>query len=436
MRLQTSTEFILILSAVVGFAVFAIGMYMHLAASQSYAFNAISKMASANVPLYNTTYGSGTPYVSFGLPSLSYVNMSNSGYLAVSLPGDERLSLLSLAGTGAQVAPDRFSNASGYSGITVLDFGFVPSAPGQITVSFNALVSDANGTIQRLIGQAVSDAVFRGGGLNGSLGEGLQGTIAVNNESAVYQLSQPYSIYEIKVWGHCPYHNWLWGYILPEKSQCGAGTWGFLQNGYCDQQDAVGNDAYVCVAENATGSGVSTISQTYQRNYSITLSLYNASARMQVNLSSESNSAELDGGGMQYGNAVVMSVNGDGYLPQPSSSYVVLENAGERYSINASPYYAYSSGLSSLLGELGTYNGTWPSQDVYDAVMHMANGTNAGARLLLEESADEGGCAFRDMSFICAPFSQYSYVISVVPDSGSGMVNHSISIGSSLVEIK
>ena len=344
MKLQTSIEFIAILSAVVAFAVFALGIYLHLATAQNRAFNSITRLGLENAVVAGNQTAGTDLQISMSLPPFSYVNRTNTAYVMVILPAGDGIETLTVNATPFTATdPSSFRNVSG-NGLAVLSLSYLPTSIGQLTLRLKALVTNLNGA-NDIEENYSTQVIYSNRNQSANLTDSaLRASITTYNQSAVYNLSAPQNASGYRTWQHCPYHGWLWGNILPESSQCGGSTWGFIINGNCDQQRAVGWDMYVCVAQNSTNMTDRSISQRYGRNYSISLTIYNSSLKLRSNLSKSSDSGPLvNGDGVDYGNVLVSSVSGDGYLPEPYGTSVLLQDRSGFYLVNESYYSNYSS---------------------------------------------------------------------------------------------
>ena len=435
MKLQTSVEFIAILSAVIAFATFVIAMYMHLASSQNQAMNSISELGSTNVIFSNATTVDNRSTVTAAIPSFPYVGKSNAGYIITAIPEKARILSISIENSiGVDITPSSYSDLPG--GSQILDFSLFPESSGSIALSVNALIQ-ANNTMQWINGTYNAYAVYQNQSSTNQ-STALQAIISRRNESVAYALSTPQNVGSYYVWFHCPAHDWVWGYILPEPAQCGPNTWGFIINGNCDQNDAVGWDNYMCVRVNSTNQSVSTVSQAYHKNYSIGVSLYNASLKLHANLTSNVNSSLVESqNGSVFGNAIVQSVSGDGYLPEPASSLVLLDNGSSSFMVNSSYYGSYETVATSLIQNLKAYNGSWIQQGQQELVSSLANDTNKAQKALVSAlPAKEDGCGVIGSSYVCTPFSQFYYSIWVFPANSFKVANQSINTGGSTVQIR
>jgi hypothetical protein len=441
MRLQSSIEFIIILSAVAGLASVAITMYMHVAASQNQAINSISALSRENI-----TFSAGAaevvPHISLELPKFSFINRTNVGYLILMLPKGAMAASISINSIDAEISPGSFNNVTVF-GLGLLNISFIPKTAGSVDVAANALIISGNGSIISAISSiSYTDAVSPNSNRTANqTGQELQGSIIRYSESAIYPFSAFKPIGAYGVWLHCPYRSWFWGWILSEPQQCGANTWGFVINGGCDQQDANGWDMYMCVKEVPSAVSASTVSQRFSRNYSIHVSIYNSTLKLSSNLSSNDNSSALaDANGGYFGNSVVQYVSGYGYLPDPGSMIAVLNKSGSFYQINKTYYSNYTGIAATLIQDMSAYNRSRISDSTLQMIKSLINSTNNEWSLLVNATpVESAGCAIsitNGLAYVCNPFSQFSYGIDIAPSNTFMVKNQTIDIGSSSIQIR
>lgn len=440
MRLQTSIEFILVLSAIALFSIFVIAQYMHIQTTQKAAYGILGNQSSYSWPGSNVLLSaqnsiSVVPIVS----NLSYVNRSNSLQVIVTYPKSYNLIKINVSSTpNVTVFPQVLNNLS-YSQFQVLTFSFFPNEEGVLKFQVQAILKSANNATP-IIASAYTYAIQQNSTRNSSGNNGFVAFLTNRNESVLYPLSKQNGVTTINSWSHCAYHD-FWGNRESEPLQCGMGTWGFVaSDGSCNVFWAAGRDRYYCFSQVSSGDKTAKLEPQTSFTYNAVLNLRNSTLSLMSDLTSASeNSILVDNTGKLQGITEVNGVYTAEILPSPYVSYAILNNTQKLSPINYSYYDNYSSARSSLLNTLLVYNGTWVGGDVLNYVQKTVLQTNVYENILLAAPPAETNCAFypaSDPSFYsCKSVLPFSYNITVSIDNLSKL-NQTLQYQGSLIEIR
>lgn len=436
--MQSSIEFVVILSGIVSLVAASAALYMHQASYQKLALESMSNMTVSQGDTANYTV-QPRMYVYASIGNVTHVGSTNPLEVVVSLPEGSRISSVVALSGNADIEPEGFYNLSS-SGISGFSFKVIPMDYGVVNVSVTASATYGNYSMENAT-TAYSFAVTQRGGnetSNTSPGSGALSTaISYRNQSILYGLSNGTDIIGTRTSNHCLYQN-FWYKPYPVSVQCGTGdAWDFwIFDNVCYTQ----GDLYrvYCVYPTNSSYKYYGIASRANYSYNVSLRLYNSSASMEGSLVSGMGAANLTRDGHAYGNAIVASVMGDG--PEPYTGYAVLSNGSRFGAVNTGAYDAYSQALGTMRSVLGYYNGTGVSQDQADQIWQ-ALGSYGKAETAFTSSAysSVSGCRLLPNGsfarYSCTPYSNLDYVINAEVN-GTTAANYSSDYYGSVVNIR
>ncbi len=433
MKLQTTLEFVILLSAVASFGVFAISAYSGLLRQQRSAYaSVINRSADVNVPADVPSEANSTIFLYASMPNVSYVNKSNALQIVVAL--QRASALLNLKAIGSQqygITPSTYSNIS-VSGTEILPFSVVPTEQGPLNVSVG--IEYANGTFIRNL-TAESFAVLQGQNQTTQSGYSFSASINRRNESVLYGISNASPIYTVSIWSHCSFID-IYGHQLPIKDQCGGANWYlFVHNNYCYWNYYSPALTY-CVELFPTNTSVRQVQASQSYEYNITLSLWNRSETLSSEIGNTNKISTVVGaGGTSCGTASVESVSGTG--PQDYENYVVVNTTKGRWQTNMSNYNAYQQALNNLVSVMNYYNNTNGNVDAANEAVNALNST-ALRFITSGHTTSDDNCNLvvqgSGLRYSCKPLSVLYYSIDAILNH-SGAAHQLISVQGSTVNV-
>ena len=146
MKIQTTLEFVILLSAAASLSVFVISAYSHIVNPQKPLYMKLINQ-SANAPSSASFRDIGNALgIEVSIANVSYVNRSNSLEAIITSPSGYVLSSVYVTGSSSvAVIPDAYYNVS-TDGLAVLSFSVVPKATGTIKLSAVAEFTYSNST--------------------------------------------------------------------------------------------------------------------------------------------------------------------------------------------------------------------------------------------------------------------------------------------------
>lgn len=394
---QTALEFIILLSAVSAFCVFALGAYAGVIGQQRSVYLDMLNYSPNSTAVNSLPDAVTAPYLFASMPNVSYVNKSSTLHVVIAAQGEADLLRLEVDGTpGYGVVPQGYYNSS-VSGVEVFPFSVVPTAPGPLSPNIRVELKYGGNTVtENLVAQsfAVPFSLYS----NGSLPTWLSAGISRHNESVLYSLSNATPVYVASMWSYCGFNSY-----------CGAG-WhftSFSDNCYWNHN---GKPESYCVELDPTDTSARTLQAQPAYAYNITLSIDNRSLALSANLSSSASASALKTtNGMVYGNATVLSVSGASAPPD----YVVLNTTASAWIANSSAYAAYSQSVDSLISMLNYYSTSGIDLGSVSEAMSALNDTVA--RLTASRASTSQSCniysAGLEQYCSCTPSSLLYYEI-------------------------
>lgn len=438
-RLQSSTEFLMILAAIAAFSVVVVAAYAHFGSDQKAIYDSIAALPSRIAT--NQSSGAVPQNISMYIvaPNVTYVNKSSFFYLVVDAPN---------GATDVKASVHVDGNAAfypSYVNSTITDFGMdeftlIPKFPGVETVEITASATSGTQFLQKNASVIVM-ALSGSGSVNTSSPEtSLSGGIVIDAQEKInYAIPAQGPVSNITYWSHCTYHGWFSGGVLPEPDQCGSNTWGFdTGDSSCNQFMYNGDDRYYCFSTQPLGADAGGVGQQSGYVYNVTLRISNNSLQLQVNLSNIHPIGTLRSqNGGDYGYARVMGVYGPDVYPVPYLTYAVLSKQENAYPVSITRYAAYSSIYSQVTQLLNAYNSSGGADLGY--LEGLLSQLDRNASMLVNASQlINTDCNLSSMGTVysCGT-NDLSYTVLVHLNSSQySMLNETLYSGSSAIEVR
>lgn len=439
MKLQTSLEFIVLLSAVALFSVFVLSQYLHLQGVQKAAYETLDNQTLYNINDSNSplNYSNSLSLIPI-VPNTSYTGKNNNLEVIVAYPPSYKLESLRVNSMpNISILPPTLTNVP-YSPIEALTFAYLPKEAGQLKFAVVAVFDNASGHVRNMTEIAYSYALQQNASSNASAGNDFVASIGNRSEAVLFPVAQQSDVIKVRSWSHCAYHNTTGR--ESEPWQCGSNTWGFIVNdNTCNPFWWDGQDRYYCFSENKTGSKIGALTPQQDYKYSADLSLDNSSYTLEAHFTNSSNNASLEQTNTtETGHIQVDGVYASGVLPPPYMVYAVRNDSGRLVAVNYSYYENYSSTESSLVNILKINNGTWVDNNNLNYVQKTLLSLAAYEQELINaQPVSSSSCTFyttsSQASYSCEPEVPFSYYITVFINSYTG-INQSLQyMGSSIV---
>ena len=441
MKIQASFEFLLLLAAVAGFSVFVVAGYARFSGEAHQVFTVLSAQGDAVAPAPEQYAAQGASLYAY-LPGELQVGRESQLSIAVSCGSATLVSYIAVeASGGLVVTPPSQSNVP-CAGAYLLQLPVLPQSYGNVSVTVAAAVVYGNSTsvytyTVRSVAAAGPGANETGSG-SGVGNQQLSARISNRNETLQYAPGAPQTIGNFTYTTHCAWYAQFGG-LEPEQEQCGPGSWGIITGDFnCNTFWYNGQDRYYCFYLSNTSYSASGISQDPTLSYSAALSLYNSTTIYSSTISSASPNSVLYGAGNSTAGEVHVMYASQQGMPSAVQGYMVASNGQSSYLLPAGAYQNYSSHVSSLVGELGIYNGTRIGKDTLDYILGEIQYTNSAATMLAQsQPANVPGCSVvghgAKVSVNCVPPSPFAYQLYVsVPGLAS---NQSIGYEGSLIQV-
>lgn len=441
MKLQSSIEFIVILTIVGVFSVFVLSQYLHFQNLQLLAYNKVENSILTSEQSNQSTGSSInisldlTPVI----PNVTYIGKPNSMQAVLSYPQNyeaKSVSVKLLQGNAA-VFPNNYSDIQ-QSAFNILSFSVIPNSSGAISFSVSALLSDGTNTVN-LTKYVSSYSIFQNA--SGSNSSGATAHLSDINESYMYLLGNQTPITALYVWNRCPIltGQQYWD-LANELVQCGPNTWGFYwDNLECAYPD---HGQYYCISSNSTQFSAKTPSKISYNRYNISLNVQDGSTSFKSILSNATpNAAILDKNGVTHGEASVNSAYGYGFMPPPYQSYIALFDQNFGRILNLINYTKYSNQKLSTVSLLQEYNGSWMngSSTTVAQIIYEVGLTNKYENSLTNaNNASLSGCEYSpgisNQFIVCPAENQFYYNITATLYNSS--INQSINYEGSIINLR
>ncbi len=430
MKLQSSIEFLAILSVVAIFCVAVLGLYISFNHSQKSEYSALDNYTAINPQSNTSSVASGGIYLYGSIPSQILINKSNNFEVLLSYPSDYKVAKVT-ATSGTTILPSQYGTLN-YSPIDVLSFSALPSKVGPVSINITAEFVSQNSTVDKSVTLQSFAALSGSGGTNGTAEFNVK--LVRNNESIIYPLQKPAGIDRFSTLNHCAWYD-FWGNREGVDGQCGSyNAWGFVVgDGSCNWWRGT-YDRYYCIYPGATGTNEIGIGTNDSAHFNTTLYLRNSSSLYTANLSSANESSSLFKSGSVTGSASSNGVFFQPIAPYPYYTYAVLQSSQGTTIVPLSNYSRYSTNVSQLESTLKLYNNSGVSGQTFQYVMSGIAFANQSEEGLVNAKAVSNGCSISGLSFVCKPATPFEYTIDVAIDNSTA--NQSVPYLGSVINIK
>ncbi|MGC8687901.1 MAG: hypothetical protein ACP5RQ_00665 [Candidatus Micrarchaeia archaeon] len=432
MKIQSTLEFIIILTAVSLFSIFVISQYIPLQNMQKSAFNKLSNQLE-----YNTIKNSNVIKIYSGnninitaiLPSITYINKSSNIDLIFSYPHPYIIDSIKLNSINAQIYPNDFYSING-SYIQLIQASLIPKIPGYFNVSISITATIAN-SIKKYNLSLDSFARY----VNQNISNNTNKTaVLINNrnESILFNLSNDNKIVNMYEWKHCPYVG-VWGNILPEYRQCGYNTYGFMI--YSTVCNSGAYTLYVCIKPVNYNFNIQNISDSYSYLYKIDLYTSINNINTITTLSNNYSSNQLISNNNIIGNVKINNFFGTFSLfNQSYKKYVIKNTIYTKYIINSTFYNNYSDNLLKFTTTLVDVNGTSITSNLYSYINSLVSKINYNSsELNIQQAIQINGCRLMQNQFICK--SYYPFIYNITENIFNQSINKTVDYEGSIIHI-
>lgn len=409
MRIQTSLEFLLILSivAILGFGVLL--YYGKGIAANKQVLGSFDEQ-QANQSLGNLSMAAD-PQLSIYIPLNSTLLSGNIYELDVYGCSNGTLEAFPSSGT-----VDFSSNAisAGFRNLAVLTEEFEPTKQGtnNIQLDYNLTCSGSAFSSSRSFETYASSE-------NQAAGQ-LSAFILRRNESVIYG-STTGQILGLQQSNHCTITDVWTGSAYTIGGQCGtANAWEYSAfDGSCLQPYWSYSRTY-CIVPVPTGYNISTLNQyNFTEAYDILLSVYTPEGMLVASLSDLNRTSDVTMGGAVVGNASVVGISYGG----SDSGIEEVWNQSAEWVANDTDYQEYLQDKNNLYSTLSFYNHTGGSSAIGVAISAY---NSSSASLIGSRTTEAPSCASSGSRYLCAPEYPFSYTIDVNLSSELGLSNNTV----------
>ncbi len=444
--LQASFEMMLIASAIVGLSLTGISVYNTFEHTQKSAYTDIIANFIDNNSINNISsisFSANGPQVYASLHNITYVNRSNDLQLIFSLPSKSNISVVIANSSKFIISPK--SKEVEAEGVYTLSFSIVPISIGPYNVNISIALANTSGLID-IVGTTgiknINISVESYAMLSNTTNSTLQGTygsstafeITRHNESMLYNIENNQEIYSAFMRSYCTSQWGYWWSTSKHINMCngisGATNIGYLWEPYsCNYEQP----ELFCIYLSNTNHAYSTINSNYSILYNISVAVSGLFQKtLYSNLSSYSNSEQINEPGNRTGIITVNNVSGNAY--EPYLSYVLMNSSGKRYAVNISVFNLYWQSLENLKQDAQYYDGA--SLNTVPSELSLAiDSLNRASQQFIdapEENNSLCSIALKLNDYVCKPLSLLFYNI-LFNTSDSKIENMTIeSQGSSL----
>ncbi|MGC8676354.1 MAG: hypothetical protein ACP5T3_02455 [Candidatus Micrarchaeia archaeon] len=418
MRIQTSLEFLVLLSVVASLALVAISAYVKNIMPQYRMFGAFAANSSV-VEVNSSKSVSESPSAVVLMPPNTTI--SKASYLNVVFyncsDGSANMSVNS-----ASLFFQKASASERVEGIATESLPFVPTKEGIDAASIYYSLSCGNRTLSS------NQTVYTfASGAASNYSALYSMSISNRSEHVDYPLQQTSPIIYTTQSTSCTRTN-FWYQPLPIQYQCGtADAWEYrVFSIYCYYNVGGTTTTTTCIYPHDTQYNTSSLGNaTYA--YAFTLSISSPLGALSARMSSSRQKNPLMLGNRQVGYAEVENVSYIGKLLEGG----VLSNASEMYVANASAYDAYLQAKENLYSVLNYYNTTLSySQQIYQALYEY----NSSAQALIAGMKAAHAVAIAN-AIISDPEYPFDYVINAYVENVTGLGNETMQYMGSVVNL-
>ncbi len=425
MNVQTSLEFLLILSAVAVLSLCVLSFYGKTLAFDRLAPSAFAAANFSNAG--NSNSAAAEPGIAINVP-VNSLSLSGNPILVESFGCGAGTEKITLNATGIIFSQN--SILANFTGLALKYVYFDPENTGMHSIGI-AYSIKCNKTI---ISGERSYLTYSSPSVSAVQQAGEAGvSIKYAKENLLYA-ARSFSINRLQGSTLCTERNIWTGSIYPPNVQCGTGaSWDYMVfDGSCEAPDWSYSRTYCFVPEPSGYDAIIPEAGNVSYAYNITLSIDTSYGIISANLSSSNHISPVMFSGREIGNATVESVTASLFSPPAMIQSPNLRiNASGRY-----PYYANAERAAYQV--LHFYNSTGVSSSVSSSVQEAVSAANSEEKNLIGNPAPQtqGPCTYAAHTYKCKALSPFSYVINITANAGPGIGNLTVPYYGSVINIK
>ncbi len=401
MKIQTTLEFIIILTVISSLIVLSLSIYASISKESNLLFNSISN--SPTITSQNNSmiisYESGAPKIFAYIGNLSEMGIPNYGYLEV-LSNDKVIILnLSMSTNNGQLIYDNFNKS--ISGFEMINFNYIPKHRGISNITIKLKAKTDNGILNKEIklNTYVYDTSITP--INTTISD-YKPQIAFNSKYEYFNLNSLDSIYKISTSSHCSYNYYHSNNQEPISIQCGpnASYDFFIFSSYCYYDKDIFTRT-ICVYKNYNNSEVGIINKNNPNyGYNASIKIQDLNSVMDANVSTlNHNHTPLIENGTITGNITVNNAyTNDTYNIEHSG---ILFNNQTNYSLNESFVNDFEISKSNLNSILNFYNNSNVSAQQLNNIYESMNNYNRSVKKIYSNSYHKKGCKIINHTYKC-----------------------------------
>ncbi len=408
MKLQTSLEFLLILSAVAALSLGVLSLY-----GKALSFNRQVSAAfdTANLPVENTSLPyAADPGIAINVP-VNSIAMSSNPIMVEAYGCSNGIERVVMSSSNAVLSQK--SILANFSGLELKYFYFDPENPGIHGINISYSITCNNSTISGNRSYLTYSVPSPSAPAPAS---GASISIKYLNESIIYPV-QKAGIDYIQGFNLCTQRNIWSGYVYPSAVQCGtSSSWDYMTfDGSCEAPDWSYSRTYCFVPAASGYNAIIPETDNASYAYAISVSINTEYGQASFNLSSSNPFSAVALNGAAAGSATVENITSEASPPP-----IVLEGPDNGI-YSGGTYSYYQSYEDSAYQVLHFYNSTGASPSTSSSIQEAVSAANSGANGLLGNLAKQvaSPCLYHGSSYICKAKSPFSYVINVTIDNAS-----------------
>ncbi|MDE1825072.1 MAG: hypothetical protein KGH61_03280 [Candidatus Micrarchaeota archaeon] len=398
MKMQTSLEFIILLSAVSMLSLFVITSYKTSIIGNE---KILGSLLQNGTPSHNASAGAVAQNIlmDFYMPTSSYIGKPNNMQFAIFGCGNGNFSI-SFHSTSITI-PDN-SLQSNLSGLGLYSLYFTPMYSGYDTINASGMISCGNLT-RKISSSLITYAIVQNSAPSNGFPQ-VSALISGRNESVAYKIRSTSSLMGMEESNHCTERN-VYG-VLPDSAQCGIGSWGYsVFSEYCYTESNYYTMTY-CVDPTPINYSIGMISQDSLLAYKFNLTISSGDFSAEGQISNSSNETMYSRGqAVGYAKVINISLLGN----QPNAYFLIGKSKTNLTSPSA--YQNYVQAENNMYATMGFYNGSYVSTDTQSMLEESVSAYIQALDTLLNTTESPVACRLMENTYACNPESPFMYLI-------------------------
>ena len=427
MKIQSSLEFLLILSAIAALSLGILSLYGNTLAVSRQAYDAFT---NPNNIQNNLSSSAGEHPNLYAYVPLNSTTLSGNPMFMETYGCNNGKAELSLS--SASVAFSNNSLSYNFTGATIKYLYFDPENSGQ-----HLLNLDYNITCGKYSNSGSSEYNTYSSTAPAQKNESaITAAITYENESVSYPLSAS-NISYINESNHCTEKDVWSGLIYPPSIQCGStNSWDYMVfDGSCESPDWSYSRTYCFVPGESGYRILLPNTANYSYDYKILVRINGDSKTLLFNLSSAKPSSLIMQDGKIIGNATVESVTVSSLTTSP---YIQSQQGYSQISNFA--YSGYIEAENNAYQVLRFYNSTGVSYSTSSAIQEAVSAMDLNARSLLDSvhqyNNSNLSCGISGLYYDCKPAYPFTYIINLTLYNNTYPGNTTLPYYGSIVNLK